>query len=175
MIFISIHDLSVEESKPLIGSVQGLFRDFSEDSARMGEGASYELLVQLFGNEVLVKGVVSSDGELECVRCAEFYSTKLVDCSFVRSYPISELTEEVDISEDVREAILLQIPSFPICQEGACKGLCSCCGKKLDQGDCGCVNTIDDSCSSAFDALNLITETEKVQSHGTAEEKNIEE
>ena len=43
----------------------------------------------------------------------------------------------LDVSADVREDVLLEIPGFPLCDDG-CKGLCAQCGRDLNEGPCGC-------------------------------------
>ena len=43
----------------------------------------------------------------------------------------------IDVSDFVRDAIILSIPFNPICKE-SCKGLCSICGNNLNESDCGC-------------------------------------
>jgi uncharacterized protein len=45
--------------------------------------------------------------------------------------------EEIDLGELFREQILLAIPMTPLCRE-ECKGLCSQCGKDLNEGPCDC-------------------------------------
>jgi DUF177 domain-containing protein len=43
----------------------------------------------------------------------------------------------VDVAGMVREAIVLALPSQILCSP-SCKGLCSQCGRDLNQGECGC-------------------------------------
>ncbi len=45
--------------------------------------------------------------------------------------------DSVDLTEDIREAIILAFPGYPVCRPD-CKGLCSRCGKNLNRGACGC-------------------------------------
>jgi uncharacterized protein len=42
-----------------------------------------------------------------------------------------------DLREFVREQVVLTIPIQPLCRED-CAGLCSRCGKDLNEGPCGC-------------------------------------
>jgi uncharacterized protein len=49
--------------------------------------------------------------------------------------PISE--GEVDLTEYIVSAIVLDLPMRILCSED-CKGLCPKCGKNLNEGDCGC-------------------------------------
>ena len=45
--------------------------------------------------------------------------------------------EVCDISEDIREELLLELPMNLLC-DPECKGLCPKCGADLNRGDCGC-------------------------------------
>ena len=45
--------------------------------------------------------------------------------------------ETLDISEDARQALLLEIPMWPLCSE-TCEGLCPQCGTELNAGVCSC-------------------------------------
>jgi len=49
----------------------------------------------------------------------------------------------VDLDPILREQVVLALPGYPVCQEG-CKGLCSVCGKNLNEGECGCVRKVPD-------------------------------
>ena len=50
---------------------------------------------------------------------------------------ISPETDVIDISEDVRDYAILAIPMKKLCSED-CKGLCSRCGKNLNEEQCSC-------------------------------------
>jgi uncharacterized protein len=43
----------------------------------------------------------------------------------------------VDLTEAIRQAVLLAVPLVPLCQED-CKGLCVQCGQDLNVGQCNC-------------------------------------
>jgi uncharacterized metal-binding protein YceD (DUF177 family) len=45
-------------------------------------------------------------------------------------------TDVVDITEDVRQEIILAYPMIPLC-DPACKGLCRSCGANLNRVSCG--------------------------------------
>ncbi len=49
----------------------------------------------------------------------------------------------MDITDFVRDAVLLSIPLKPICNE-QCKGLCPVCGQNKNERDCGCVDNKTD-------------------------------
>jgi uncharacterized protein len=50
---------------------------------------------------------------------------------------ISPGTRELDLHELVREALVLELPVRVYCRPD-CRGLCSQCGKDLNQGPCAC-------------------------------------
>ena len=60
----------------------------------------------------------------------------------------------IDLSQAVREQILLSVPASPLCRED-CKGLCPRCGKDLNDGDCGCDRTAIDPRWSALKGIQL--------------------
>ncbi len=87
-----------------------------------------------------------------CSRCA---------CDFQREMKVpvdhilvSELNDEdndefilvenmlLNIEDLVREDVLLSLPYNVLCRE-ECKGMCSRCGKNLNEGDCDCEKEID--------------------------------
>ena len=98
---------------------------------------SCRLRAELVNREMIVRGSVEVRVRQRCSRCAEFFSTRVGDSSFLRAYAVPEGTEKVDIAPDIREAVLLAVPSYPLCSP-RCKGLCPRCGKNLNRGPCGC-------------------------------------
>jgi uncharacterized protein len=50
----------------------------------------------------------------------------------------------LDVTEAFRQHLLLAVPMVPICRPD-CRGLCSQCGRNLNEQDCGCepMETID--------------------------------
>ncbi len=98
----------------------------------------YDLFVQRVSDQLVVKGILQVKFYLLCSRCAEFFSTTVVDSSFLRAYKLEEGTEVVDVTRDMREAVLLKIPPYPVCS-AECHGLCRQCGMNLNKGICSCV------------------------------------
>ena len=50
----------------------------------------------------------------------------------------------IDIREDVRRYLLLEIPVWPVC-DGDCRGLCATCGANLNDDPCDCAPSDDES------------------------------
>ena len=121
---------------------------------RVSSDVRYELFVQIVTCELLVKGEISADFEIECSRCASFFSTTIADSSFLRAYELSGDTERVDIADDIREAMLLLLPHFALCKD-ECKGLCPHCGQNLNKEMCDCQSPRVDDPWQALDEIKL--------------------
>ncbi len=76
---------------------------------------------------------VAGETELTCVRCLEQYS-KPYDSRFQLDYSAKE-REVLDITDDVRQEILLSYPARFLCRED-CRGLCPQCGTNLNERSC---------------------------------------
>ncbi len=114
----------------------------------------FKLYVQLVDGTVIVRGSVSTTVRAQCARCSQIFSTTVRDSGFLRDYSDGVEVDEVDLTEGLREAILLSLPHFPLCNEG-CKGLCVRCGKNLNDGSCGCLSGDKMGAWEALDSLNL--------------------
>ena len=100
-------------------------------------GVAYDLFIQALGTELLVRGKLSLPLNCICVRCATDFTFDAKDDEFVTSIEISETTDFLDLTEEVREAIIFALPGYPVCSK-TCKGLCMTCGKNLNTGTCAC-------------------------------------
>ena len=110
---------------------------------------------------LLVDGGVDLTIELECTRClSEFEQPMHITfeeryyptVDVVTGIPLPPITEDdvfpiddhhlIDLTEAVRQQLLLDIPMVTLCKEN-CAGLCSQCGKDLNLGPCNCEPEID--------------------------------
>ncbi len=114
----------------------------------------YDLRVERIGDELLVRGVAAIEAACVCSRCAEPFRTQVQEPAFVASYPLEETTEFVDLTPDLREAIILLLPGYPVCRE-ACRGLCPQCGTNLNHASCRCKSSDEDSRWAALDVLGI--------------------
>jgi uncharacterized metal-binding protein YceD (DUF177 family) len=133
------------------GAIMGLD---GEQFVKVAGDVRYSLYAQHVSDELVVSGTLEVDLELMCSRCADFFSTTVVDSDFLRAYPASEDIDSVDITEDMREDLLLCVPAFPVCSEG-CKGLCAQCGADLSKGSCKCEKGGRPNPWSTLDNLDL--------------------
>ena len=63
--------------------------------------------------------------------------------------------ETVDISEDVRQVLVLEIPAWPLCSE-TCEGLCPQCGEDLNNSACSCAPT-DETAASTSNPFSVLS------------------
>jgi uncharacterized metal-binding protein YceD (DUF177 family) len=93
-----------------------------EEFVRSFGGARYRLRAEAIGSELLVRGSLEQDFELVCSRCGrDFDDTVKVD-DFTVSVDLNDSDGEVDLTDDVRESIILNLPTYPVCDE-ACPGI----------------------------------------------------
>ncbi len=109
------------------------------DYTKAEGGMRYDLKVELIGQELLVRGSVRQRLTCVCSRCADTFAMEAVDDEFVQSYEVDAETAFVDLTEAVRESILLALFSYPVCST-ACKGICMKCGVNLNHAQCQCHN-----------------------------------
>ncbi len=144
-----------EEGSHYEGSDPGSIMDLADDPLikEFGE-VGYQLYAQRVSGELIVRGSLSTAVEMRCARCSDFFSTTVAVSDFLRAYPAPEGTDSVDITEDLREEILLHVPGVAVCGED-CKGQCPQCGANLNAGPCECKKNNGPSPFSALDGLSL--------------------
>ena len=108
------------EGDELEGEVNDV--DIDEDFVKPFGGVRYRLTAQVFGTELLVRGHLEQDFDLVCSRCGKDFDDTIKVDDFTQSYEISEKSPEVDLTEDVRESIILALPTYPVCDE-TCPGV----------------------------------------------------
>ena len=79
-------------------------------------GLIYDLNVQQFDSELLVRGSIHTVFELTCVRTIHPFTMTIRIDDFATSIEISEDT--MDLTEQLREEILLLLPIYPVCDMG---------------------------------------------------------
>ncbi len=108
------------------------------------------------GPEVFIKSTLQTTLNLQCDVCLDSFLYNVTDSVNVilttdsnlaegedDVYLVSDVTSEIDITESIRQSLLLDIPFKKKCSS-ACKGLCPTCGANLNKGPCTCKNeTID--------------------------------
>ncbi len=111
--------------------------------------------VEKTGESVSVRGRIATAATLQCVRCLKDFEWPVdtaLEVFAERSGSGRRAEEEalerddvmkfhdgrqLDLREEAREALLLELPMVPHCRED-CRGLCPRCGADLNEGPCGC-------------------------------------
>jgi len=106
-----------EEGKEFSGELAKEIFDLPEDDAQAVGPLKYELWGQRFGGELLLTGSLSAPFEFTCVRTLHpFIQTIYLENSAV-SVEI-EKEGEIDVTEALREEVLINFPADPRCEEG---------------------------------------------------------
>jgi uncharacterized protein len=88
---------------------------------------------------IYINGIIRGFIDLECSRCLDLYKHQI---EIPISADIEAVNEQVDVAEEVRQLLLLNMPVKPICNKG-CLGICQICGKnKKNNNSCNCVDNV---------------------------------
>jgi len=142
--------------------------ELAADGFEFPEPVEVDVSASKSGDEIIVQGRVSTSVEMECSRCLEVFEMdinpkvrfviQLLDTSepqfsndddFVI---IPKSAAEYDISERIRESIILELPLKPLCSD-SCRGLCPMCGVNLNETECECT---PDKTDERWDALKQL-------------------
>ena len=144
-----------EEGSNYVGDEPGSIMSVEGDQfIKNPEDVRYSLYAQRVSDELVVRGTLEAGMDLQCARCSEFFSTTVTVSDFLRAYPAPDGTDSVDITDDLREEILLHVTGFAVCGE-ECEGRCPSCGVDLNKGSCECETEEGPDPWSALDGLNL--------------------
>ena len=142
-----------EDGETLRGTDPSSIMELDEPDARFEHDVDYDLLAQLQGDALLVTGRISTPATLRCSRCLRVFELPLKVEEFAFH---QELKGEdfVDLTANMREDIILELPQRALCTEG-CRGLCPHCGKDLNKGPCRCKPSEGDLRWHVLNNLNL--------------------
>lgn len=105
-----------EEGMAFSGELDAKVFGLSEKDAKPMGGLEYDLYVQRFDDELLLRGYLGAPFEFTCVRTNK---------SFVQTISLDEVAVSievvsgaVDVTEALREEVLINFPSYPRCDEG---------------------------------------------------------
>jgi len=76
---------------------------------------------------------------MSCSRCLQEFEAPLRKKARL-NYRVERSDTVLDISQDIREEVMLEYPIKALCSN-ACRGLCPRCGKNLNEGGCSCGST----------------------------------
>jgi len=134
------------------------------DPEAIGLAENFDTTVQVHltlekaGRQYFLKARINTKARFQCDRCLEELTRELEN-SYRMFYVLSDAeslkhkaeevtviapdTTSIDISEDVRQYLLLAVPLKVICRD-KCRGLCPQCGENLNHGQCSCSRDVTD-------------------------------
>lgn len=148
-----------EIKKRLVGSKTFAYEltpdelDITDTDLKVTAPIQLEGVVENAGDVILLKADVKTEIERTCGRCLKVFNEPLAAQVVEKFYPAGAENIEndafiyesdlLDITEPVRESLLLAVPLQSLCRED-CRGLCPVCGADRNEGDCGCdATTVD--------------------------------
>ena len=144
-----------EDGERLVGQDSGSILDLTRETGlRVESPVHYDVMVHVVSGRVIVKGAVQVAMAFTCSKCADVFQVTVCEPRFECIREFRDVTESVDLTDELREAILLNFPNFPVCRP-ACQGLCPRCGANLNAGPCGCGRFEEDDAGGPFGGLKL--------------------
>lgn len=104
---------------------------------RPKSGLRYSLDVRLLDGILFARGRVEQDFECTCVRCGDDFKWTAIDEEVDESEEDVAENSFFDLTDSLRECIILCFPCNPVCRED-CMGVCPRCGKNLNRETCSC-------------------------------------
>ena len=121
----------------LAGSEPAAILELEDDLVFNAEApVEYNLKVSKVSGGALVTGRVSTTLSGACGRCLEPAKIE-VSAEDIELFVELGSEEVVDITEDIRAELLLNLPANLLCSDD-CAGLCNICGVNLNKVQCSC-------------------------------------
>jgi len=136
--------------------------DSKDDLIQPVGDVTYRLFAQRLGDELLVRGTVSAPFKGLCTRCGGPLDLTYSDPELCLSLPIPPESIFVDLTSELREAILLSLPTHPVCRADC----------KMPRQRSAKEST---STPTAWDALNQLNLSPKKarKNHGSPQKKEV--
>jgi uncharacterized metal-binding protein YceD (DUF177 family) len=108
-----------EEGKDLAGTLAPAFFEHSAThDINAVSPLHYDLHVERDSRDVLVSGRLEAGFELVCGRCLQKFGQRVELDDYQTEISIEDPDATIDLTEAVREDILLALPSYPRCENG---------------------------------------------------------
>ena len=117
-LFIDLRTLPAE-GKDLCGELPASFFALDPaDSIQATTPLRYDLHVELDGKDLIVTGELEATFSLTCGRCVEPFLERVHLPYYQAELEMEGDNSTMDLTEAVREDILLTLPSYPRCEDG---------------------------------------------------------
>ena len=116
-------------------AVERRVEKFEGDLGFPSEISVYLKAVKVSDDKIYVSGAAEGYVSMECSRCLCVYRHPV---EIYVSVDMDFLNGIADMSEEIRQLAILEIPQKPLCSQ-ECPGICPKCGKQNDEnGLCSC-------------------------------------
>ena len=183
-----VNFLEIEDGAVLKGELEGMqFKSADDNEFAFVSPISHELHVRKFENGINLTGPVTCLLSFSCSRCLEQFRYTLctdmdIDIIINNSNNLSNDVElkgeeldvyyfnnnEIDLNPLVYEEVILNVPMKPLCKD-ECKGICSMCGKNLNNEACNCDKSPETPLGEKLKSFLSF----QGDNHGSSKTKNI--
>ena len=142
---IDIAEAVRSEGEQFSASYSGAFGsiDFLGERFSFPDGVTVDSHWNYDGEGIIVSGRFDAGIAVRCARCLEsfVYEIGFDYAEYYKEQPeegeYAYSGETIDLSQMLEDNVVINLPTRFLC-EPDCKGLCSRCGKNLNEGACGC-------------------------------------
>ncbi|HPN85276.1 MAG TPA: DUF177 domain-containing protein [Victivallales bacterium] len=147
--------------------------DISDDEMVSFGDIGYDLTVAQISGGAMACGAVEVFTKSRCGRCLKISAAKL-EIKDISHFYEKDADKEFDLIPDIREDILIALPSNILCGE-ECKGLCPSCGTDLNVSGCGCDVSSSLSVEGIWDKLDELKIKTKCRgkTNGSTKKKKV--
>jgi len=147
-----------EQGLYLEGKADGALFGIDDTGARSISPLHYSLDAQLYDTELVVRGSIEAAFRLRCDRCLREFDYDVKVGSLVLSYDVKG-KECADITDDLREEIILALPGYPKCELSGleCELNDTIRDFRLDKDPQSGVDSATPSGKSVWDALDQLS------------------
>lgn len=147
-----------EEGKVFSGEIDGEIFGIDDDEVRSVGNLIYDLMVRRFEGELFLQGKISAPFEFRCARCLEYFPMTLRLDDLAASIEI-ESKNVVDVSDALREEIILEFPAYPHCEDSDTPRACVMKNEHFGvdkQGESGVNTSAPNGERGVWDALDAL-------------------
>ena len=151
-----------EEGNTFSGELDGTIFSNLGEKIKPTSPLFYDLFIQKFDSELLVRGNLSASFEFICDRCLVSFTQTIAvnDFSLCKEVPGSQ----IDLTDTLIEEIVILFPDYPHCEQADEPGECNLDSRYLavDKPPVGDVKTLPhDEAPTPWDALDALDDDQK--------------
>ena len=120
---VDVHDLP-PEGREISGELDSSLFQLEQGGPQAASPLRYHLRIFRDGDNALLSGSINADFTFECVLCLERYTDRVLLAEYSAEIPINGKTPTVDLTDVLREDILLALPGHPHCSDGTLHPRC---------------------------------------------------